>query len=150
MFDLLIKVGNRLVQAINLAQQFSEYESVVSFHSSFQCLGQLSSFLAQATFRKLSHLFRCRLACNDRFQHRSSKNTHDIGCDTGQFDLGTLQNFLDPIHQSGSSLDEGTAIPGLTNYQALSTKEIPPPCQPSLRYVTPFSCSVVNPFHDDY
>ena len=46
------------------------------------------------------------LPANQSTQDRPSGDAHDIGGDTGEFDVGVLQRLLDAIDQAGLILDQ--------------------------------------------
>jgi len=87
-------------------------ETMVLGEPAGQCLGQRRDLRAQPALGQIGQRSGVVLPVDQRFEHQSSRDAHDVGGDRGQFDTGVLEQLLQPLDLAAALAGDRGPGPG--------------------------------------
>jgi hypothetical protein len=95
--NLLFQHENPAFQKLQVLHCLTQSEAVMIVQASLQSQPQLWNLASQAALGHLRQHHRITLPVDDGFQHRSAGTSQYIAGHGSQFDIGVLQNGLNPV-----------------------------------------------------
>jgi hypothetical protein len=120
--DLGIERFDLFVQEVDMGQMRAQKETMMIAHKPAQSFGERFALLAHAPTRQLGHGGGVGLAFDEGSEHRPCRDTRDIGGDTGELDVGSLQHFLQTVDDIGALRHEVGALAGQIAQVSLRTR----------------------------
>ncbi len=117
--DRVRKLGDVLVQEVQMGQDRADDQRVVRFEATLKRLPERRDLGAQLPFGQVGEHPGVGGSGHQRVEHRATRDTEDVGGDAVELDPGVLQRLVQPVGLALALGDLRLAIPGQRPQPAL-------------------------------
>jgi hypothetical protein len=108
--DLGRQVEDDLVEEVELGEDLTDQQPVMSTEAALEGVTKLGDLLAQGAFGQVGQDIRIAGAGDERVEHRPTGQAEDPSGDRGQLDPGVLEHLVQPLLFPGAFFDLRAAV----------------------------------------